>query len=363
MTIEAAANAVRPSSLAAGLIRAQGAIERVAKSGQNQFHRYAYATAEDMVDEARGALNAGGLALFARRYSSELRGDLLWLCVKYELVHEGGEKTELESETPVIPEKGRPEDKALAAAKTYDLAYLLRALLLIPRGEEDGGVDRRDDRNKQARRPESRPELKPEPEKASEPVPANGVEPAPDPAQADFEAELHSIGEEIAAAIGKDQARFHWARELRQLPRMGKDLTERRRAYLAKAYALRDRLLADAVKNTDTRAKPVGAVPSELLDWVKAAKEPDAIQVIEGCWPDRVHVFPIPEPDPYSDMQMHEAPTRAAECVTRLAGLRFGGRHLFKTPRAIVSPKGVRTGFEFELNPDVVAELTGRTAA
>ena len=45
---------------------------------------------------------------------------------------------------PIIEDKGRPLDKALAGALTTSLAYYLRDLLLIPKQDENQ-VDKRDD--------------------------------------------------------------------------------------------------------------------------------------------------------------------------------------------------------------------------
>src|SRR5258707_6928030 len=50
----------------------------------------------------------------------------------------------IESETPIVEDKSRPMDKAVATALTYNLGYTLRGLLLLPRVEDE--VDQRDDR-------------------------------------------------------------------------------------------------------------------------------------------------------------------------------------------------------------------------
>ena len=51
---------------------------------------------------------------------------------------------------PIIPEKGRPWDKAHAGALTSSLAYFLRDLLLMPRVEEGTDMDSGDrDRKRQ----------------------------------------------------------------------------------------------------------------------------------------------------------------------------------------------------------------------
>jgi len=144
------------SGLWAGLVAAQRAGRTVAKDGKNAHHGYKYATSEDVIEEARGALSAGELALFAEASSlreiipasgegSAYEPPLYVVDSVYVLAHASGGTHRITSSTFVMPEKGRPFDKALAAARTYDLAYTLRSLLLLPRGEADH-PDQRDDR-------------------------------------------------------------------------------------------------------------------------------------------------------------------------------------------------------------------------
>jgi len=144
------------SGLWAGLVAAQRVGKTVAKDGKNAHHGYKYATSEDVIEEARSALGAGELALFAEASSlreiipasgegSAYEPPLYVVDSVYVLAHASGGTHRITSSTFVMPEKGRPFDKALAAAKTYDLAYTLRSLLLLPRGEADH-PDQRDDR-------------------------------------------------------------------------------------------------------------------------------------------------------------------------------------------------------------------------
>lgn len=108
---------------------------------------YKYASSEDVISEAREALTSAGLALYCRSArvqplgTSQVEGgdgvvstSTQWeAAMVYVLVHSSGESLEIESATPIMPGNGRPMDKALATAKTYDLAYTLRTLLLLPR--------------------------------------------------------------------------------------------------------------------------------------------------------------------------------------------------------------------------------------
>lgn len=141
-----------PSEIAAAIVDAQGRISAVAKDATNSFHRYRYASAEAVIAEARHALNGAGLAALCLGWRivpdaqpTEGSTGLDRIEVRYRLLHKSGAFLDLETSTPVIPDKGRPEDKAEATALTYNLGYTLRGLLLIPRGEEDADADRRDD--------------------------------------------------------------------------------------------------------------------------------------------------------------------------------------------------------------------------
>lgn len=142
------------AGLAAALVAAQAAARAVGKDATNQFHRYKYASAEAIIEEGRGALGVGGLALlplgwtFQREAPAHDKSPVGTLSSRYRLLHgASGEAIDLDVAWFVIPEKGRPEDKALAGALTTSLAYLLRGLLLLPREDADAAPDQRDDRN------------------------------------------------------------------------------------------------------------------------------------------------------------------------------------------------------------------------
>ena len=153
-------------AIAAALVDAQALIQPVGKTATNKHLDYKYASGDDIVAEGRGALNSAGLALIALRswitetpfqWADEkgvIHDDVnLRLNVVYQLLHRSGVAYTFSAfSVPVIPERGRPIDKAEAGARTYALSYFIRELLLIPRvsaetkGEETD-PDQRDDRN------------------------------------------------------------------------------------------------------------------------------------------------------------------------------------------------------------------------
>jgi ERF superfamily protein len=142
-----------PASLARALVAAQQAVDVAGKDATNKHHGYDYASAEEIVAVGSAALGASGLAFseessafepFAiellrraergeKPYPDGIGGALGVLTVVYELSHESGERRAIRHVFPVVPEKGRPLDKALAAARTECLAYALRGLLLMQR--------------------------------------------------------------------------------------------------------------------------------------------------------------------------------------------------------------------------------------
>lgn len=144
-------------ALMGALLKAQQAAKTVAKDSQNSYSKYAYASSDDVIAEARSALTGAGLVFLCTGWKpvTEQAGDgvmLARMVVDYALCHpESGEEMKTQTSTPIMPEKGRPEDKAEATALTYNLGYTLRGLLLIPRGDSDADADRRDDRGRDTR--------------------------------------------------------------------------------------------------------------------------------------------------------------------------------------------------------------------
>jgi hypothetical protein len=157
--------ATTASALYAAVAKAQAHARGVEKDSTNTFHRYKYASAESLIAEAKDALAVADLGLIPQRSWVE-KGDKPFgeiegkggsvgtLHAHWLLVHAGGGVLELETQWPVTPEKGRPIDKAVAAARTASLGYLLRDLLQLPRVEEGTGLDddNRDDGAAQRKR-------------------------------------------------------------------------------------------------------------------------------------------------------------------------------------------------------------------
>ena len=127
--------------LAPALLEAQRKAQVVTKGARNRHQGYDYASAEAIIGEARAALNAACLVVLTLGWRA-LDDRVL---VTYVIMHSSGQHLRCECSTPVLPGKGRPEDKAEFASITANLAYFLRGLLLLPRLDENA-IDQRDDR-------------------------------------------------------------------------------------------------------------------------------------------------------------------------------------------------------------------------
>lgn len=147
--------------LSEALVKAQMESRGVTKDKANDFHRYRYASTEALILEAQGCLHTHGLALHP--VGSEIvavagsvgviippdknqaaSADLLTLLIlrrRWRLTHSSGEAMEWGQDWPIIPERGRPFDKATAAADTASLGYTLRDLLLLARVEKGTDLD------------------------------------------------------------------------------------------------------------------------------------------------------------------------------------------------------------------------------
>lgn len=157
------------TGLEQALLEAQEEITTVVKDKSNEFHKYAYVSSEAIMRAARDALHAAGLYVTRDEWAVVKPETLIDAYVKcaFTLHHpaSGEVRTNVIS-WPVVPDRGRPMDKALAAALTTAQSYWLRDILQIPRVDEE--MDARDDSGYQPTPP---PKGKPKPaEKPSEAV-------------------------------------------------------------------------------------------------------------------------------------------------------------------------------------------------
>lgn len=197
-------------TLAAALVLAQMESRGVHKDKKNEFHRYNYVSTEALIMEAQGCLHAHGLALHpggsqlvtitasGSAVVPQEKGQafdaqpytVLILRRTWHLTHAGGEVLEWSQDWPIVPERGRPLDKATAAADTASLGYTLRDLLLLARVEK--GTDLDDDSRDDGRRDPAPP-----PRSAAKPPPSTEKrphDPSWESARAGFCAALGELG-------------------------------------------------------------------------------------------------------------------------------------------------------------------------
>ncbi len=137
-------------NLCAALAAAQKKCRAAAKESENTFHHFKYASAESVFDEAKKAMADTGLALLPLGPKLVTLGNGQYFALDWdaELLHISGESRahKIVEGWPVIPDKGRPLDKAFASAITSALSYFLRNLLQMPRVDPADDIAGRDDR-------------------------------------------------------------------------------------------------------------------------------------------------------------------------------------------------------------------------
>lgn len=140
-------NAVNKGTIWQSLLEAQKSIIAIEKKSINQAanYSYKYTSCEDMIDHCRTALHDHGLVLLTT--GSELINDASGpICsVSYQLIHiMTGDKADFVFPMPVVIGRAMPLDKAYCSSLSTNLAYFLRNLLLVKRGDEKP-IDARDD--------------------------------------------------------------------------------------------------------------------------------------------------------------------------------------------------------------------------
>ena len=120
---------------------AQQSLAGVVKDGHNGFAKYDYVSAEALIRDSRGALHSAGLVLVPVALRIVGEGEERRLDASWEVRDEEGAAVPVGCAWPVVIEKGRPLDKAIAVARTASLGYLLRDLLLLPRVAHEDELD------------------------------------------------------------------------------------------------------------------------------------------------------------------------------------------------------------------------------
>jgi hypothetical protein len=130
------------SELAKALCAVMSRVRYVPETGKNQFHRYSYASDEDLLTVLQPAMADAGLAMVPTRvesttveHSADQKGKAQWrteVLVTYALMHASGETVTIQA--PGCGIDG--EDKGVYKAMTGALKYALRHTFLVPTGQD-----------------------------------------------------------------------------------------------------------------------------------------------------------------------------------------------------------------------------------
>jgi hypothetical protein len=144
-----------------------GEVGSVTKAGKNEFHRYAYATAADILHKLQPLMAREGLVVFQTEKERDLSSDgVLSVTYDFTIAHKSGEVWP----TPITRtgmssaknSKGGFDDKCLNKCHTSAHKYFHLTLFEIPTGDYDD-ADGEEDRAPAARNAPPRPPAPPEP--------------------------------------------------------------------------------------------------------------------------------------------------------------------------------------------------------
>lgn len=138
---------IKPKSTIAKLAEVMGEVERVAKRGTNQFHKYDYATEADIAQAVRGGMAMRSLMMVPNvikvewekvKTASGKEERLATIAVRFDL-RDGDNDGVISFE---IHSQGQDSgDKALFKAMTGATKYALLKLFLIPTGDDPENED------------------------------------------------------------------------------------------------------------------------------------------------------------------------------------------------------------------------------
>lgn len=162
------------ASIAKAVSSVMSEIGIVGKEGKNEFHRYAYAKMEDILQRLTPLMAKNGLVVFQTELDRSMFDDERAIAVRYAftICHSSGEVwPERPIQTGVSrcrDSKNNFDDKALNKAHTAARKYFLLALFQIPTGDEGD----EDDADRGTNDAPSRPPIR-------EPVPGPNKTPVP----------------------------------------------------------------------------------------------------------------------------------------------------------------------------------------
>lgn len=115
------------------LLETQKMLEPLEKSGRNDFHKYSYATAGDVLVPVSRACNANGLIIVADVVDSNIEQGKAWVTVRVTVADADTGETITASAPGYADDKG---DKAVYKAITGATKYAVRSFFCLP-SEDD----------------------------------------------------------------------------------------------------------------------------------------------------------------------------------------------------------------------------------
>jgi ERF superfamily len=145
--------------LVAAIAAVMNEVHVVAKRGENEFHKYRYATMGDILKEITPLLGRHGIVIFQSEVGRAMFDDDNVIAVQYAftVVHESGERwpetiLQTGSSTCRSQKTGTWDDKCLNKCHTAARKYFLLALFQIPTGNEEDDADRCENERRDTRR-------------------------------------------------------------------------------------------------------------------------------------------------------------------------------------------------------------------
>src|SRR5215470_14151000 len=142
--------------LVAAIAAVMNEVHVVAKRGENEFHRYRYATMGDILKEITPLLGRHGIVIFQSEVGRAMFDDDNVIAVEYvfTVAHASGETWPHPLRQTGVStcrnSKGGWDDKALNKCHTAARKYFLLALFQIPTGDEEDDADRGDNERRKS---------------------------------------------------------------------------------------------------------------------------------------------------------------------------------------------------------------------
>lgn len=150
---------VMPAEIAAGIVQVMATIKRLAKTEENRFQHYNYASIDDFLEAVGPLMAEAGIFLLTDEVSTEIttsdkkdrEGTSSWLTIRWAFTigHSSGSLYGPLTRSVIVPASGA---QAYGSALSYALKQFMRGLFAIPTGDgDDPDAQRKEDLPSQQR--------------------------------------------------------------------------------------------------------------------------------------------------------------------------------------------------------------------